>query len=253
MQKFTRAITREVELAGERLALTLDAEGISVRFVGSRKPPLTGSWAAILSGLAQDGGAPSEADVAAALEQIRGGKSAPRAATAEKAAPVEGSLTPTLARLEDWLAANRPRYHQNLRPGATPAEINAIGVNLPDDLRMLLAWHNGQGNEFAGALVQSWMLMGTGQIHAAKNTLDAGDPATGWRPDWVPFLEDDAGNYVCVDPSGPGASVREYWAGKAEHPVVAPSLRQWLETFVEGVDRGEYVEEPERGRFLKRT
>lgn len=252
MQKFTRAITREVELAGERLAMTLDADGISVRFVGSRKPPLTGSWAAILSGLAQDADAPSEADVAAALERMRSGKSTPRAATGETAAPAESSMTPMLARLEDWLAANRPRYHQTLRPGATPAEINAIGANLPDDLRMLLAWHNGQGNEFAGALVQSWMLMGAGQIQAAKNTLDAGDPATGWRPDWVPFLDDDAGNYVCVDASQPGAPVREYWAGNAEHPVVAPSLGQWLEEFVAAVERGEYVEDPERGRFLKR-
>lgn len=123
---------------------------------------------------------------------------------------------------------------------------------MPADLRALLAWHNGQGEDFAGAFVQGWLLMSTEQILLAKNTLDDADGrAPGWDKDWVPFLDDDAGNYVCVDTSAAGA-IREFWAGNAEHPVSAPSLRRWLEEFVAAVERGEYVEDPERGRFLRR-
>ena len=45
MQKFTRALTREIEVGGERLAVTLSEQGLSVRPVGSRRPPHTMSWA----------------------------------------------------------------------------------------------------------------------------------------------------------------------------------------------------------------
>ena len=48
MQKFTRALTREIEVGGERLALTLSTEGVSVRLVGLRKPPLDLDWPSIL-------------------------------------------------------------------------------------------------------------------------------------------------------------------------------------------------------------
>ena len=36
MQKFTRALTREIEIAGERFVVTLDAAGLAIRPVGSR-------------------------------------------------------------------------------------------------------------------------------------------------------------------------------------------------------------------------
>ena len=48
MQQFTRTLTREIEVAGERLALTLSKEGLSVRPVGGRRPPYNMSWEAWL-------------------------------------------------------------------------------------------------------------------------------------------------------------------------------------------------------------
>lgn len=84
MQKFTRAITREVELGGERLALTFDAEGLSVRPVGSRKPPHTCSWASLLVHLArEDATEPSPEDVAAAVGRLKAGKTGARPAAKE--------------------------------------------------------------------------------------------------------------------------------------------------------------------------
>ena len=43
MQKFTRAITREIEVGGERLALTFTEQGMSVRPVGSDADVFDGS------------------------------------------------------------------------------------------------------------------------------------------------------------------------------------------------------------------
>ncbi len=76
MQKFTRALTREIEVAGERLAVTLDGEGLTVRPVGSRRPPYTLSWAACVCAVAGQFASedpPPESELAAAIKTIRAG------------------------------------------------------------------------------------------------------------------------------------------------------------------------------------
>ena len=81
MQKFTRALTREIELAGERLALTLSETGIAVRPVGSRKPPREISWASVLCDLAGKslpaGREPSPEELAEAVQHLRSAAAAP--------------------------------------------------------------------------------------------------------------------------------------------------------------------------------
>jgi hypothetical protein len=44
MQKFTRELTREIEIAGQRLAVTLNEKGVSLRPVGSQRPPAALTW-----------------------------------------------------------------------------------------------------------------------------------------------------------------------------------------------------------------
>ncbi|MCC6419132.1 MAG: SMI1/KNR4 family protein [Gemmataceae bacterium] len=256
MQKFTRPITREIELAGERLALALSADGISVRPVGSRAAPRQISWAAVLCHLSGQAKEPDPEQLAAAVAGLRKGGGAKPASKAEAAEPDSASL----ARLERWLAKHRPRFLANLRPGATPIELDALraqlGMELPEGLRTLLAWHNGQGEDHAGQFEQDWRLMSADQIVAAKRELDLQAPGngarTGWEPSWIPCLDDDAGDYLCLDTSLPGEPVRAFWLGNAEHPIVAPSLADWVKDFVEAVEAGAYHVEPERGTFLRR-
>ncbi len=103
MQKFTRAITREVELGGERLALTFDAEGISVRPVGSRRPPFTCSWASVVHHLTrQSGGEPTPEDIAGAISRLKGAKATDErpASPAREASPPEEEPRPAPATAE---------------------------------------------------------------------------------------------------------------------------------------------------------
>lgn len=173
-----------------------------------------------------------------------------------KKASGASDVTKLLTRLEKWLAAHRKRYLEGLQPGADKATLDAlekiIGLKLPDSLRQLLAWHNGQSEDFIGCLVESWLLMSTDSIAAAKKDLDADAASTGWKTAWIPFLDDDNGNYVCLDTSQAEAPVREFWVGNADHPVVAPSLAAWLEDVVSALERGEYDEDPERGVMLRK-
>jgi cell wall assembly regulator SMI1 len=253
VQKFTRSLTREIEIAGERLALTLSEQGLAVRPVGSRKPPRELSWAAILCELARQAEAPAPEEVAAAVQWVKTTKAAPAPAPAKApSSDIAGSLT----RLDRWFAEHRSRYHGALALGAGAAELealqNVLGIPVPGDLAALLAWHNGQSADFVGAFEQSWHLMSTQQIAEAKRELDTSAGELGWKPDWIPFLEDDAGDFVCVDTSQSGAPVRAVWRGQPEHPVIAPSLAAWLEEFATAVEQGRYVEDSERGTFLRK-
>jgi cell wall assembly regulator SMI1 len=261
------------------LALTFSDQGVSVRSVGSRKTPWEMSWNSLLchvtGQLPRSGTEPTAEDVAAALELLKKGApskpSNPAAPSTEPATtspppagPAAGSSPPSsagqvgsvLARLEKWLAGHRPRYHEGLLPGASATELDAaqaaLGRPLPLELRALLSWHNGQSGDFVGHLEHNWDLMNTSQITVAKQELDDSDRAqTGWEADWIPFLDDNNGDYVCVDTGQPGGPVREFWQGKRDHPVVAPSLAAWLEQYVSAVEQGAYHEDPERGTFIR--
>jgi cell wall assembly regulator SMI1 len=275
VQKFTRPITREIELGGGRLALTLSEQGIAVRPVGSRKPPREISWAQLVCQLTGATGAPepSPADLAAAVESLKKGEGAKASATAARttattnghaderpaaAAPTEAAsegVPALLSRLEKWLHQHRRRYVEGLQPGASAGELDAtqaaLGAPLSQELRTLLSWHNGQSGDFIGHLENNWDLMSAGRIVEAKREMDGGDRAqTGWQPAWVPFLEDDAGNYLVLDTSQTPSPVREMWQGNPDHAVAASSLATWLEKFISAVEQGRYHEDPERGTFL---
>jgi cell wall assembly regulator SMI1 len=94
--------------------------------------------------------------------------------------------------------------------------------------------------------------MSTQEIASAKKELDA-QPHEGWRKDWVPFLDDDNGNYRCLDVNSAGCPVVECWRGRADHPVIAPSLAAWLSDFVRGLEQGAYAEDSERGILARRS
>jgi cell wall assembly regulator SMI1 len=283
VQKFTRPITREIELGGERVALTLGEEGITLRPVGSRAGGRQLSWSAVVFAAVGEVKEPDADQLAAAVAALRKPPGGKKDSKSGKAAEGEGGakkgagkkeaqpddapggepadrLKGLLDRLERWLAAHRPRLLHALRPGANEVALQALqaqlGRELPQELRTLLAWHNGQGEEFAGRFEEDWLLLGTDDITSAKAELDQGavgnGAGNGWRPEWIPFMDDDAGNYRFLDTSQAEPPVRDYWADQPEQRVVAPSLTAWVEDFVKAVEAGEYHEDPERGTFLRR-
>jgi cell wall assembly regulator SMI1 len=277
MQQFTRSLTREIEVGGERLAVTLSKEGLSVRPVGGRRPPHGMSWEVWLCACvaqaagpeptaeqiqealkAVKAGGPKPKDDAAAPAKAKDAKSPPPAVPSTLISPTQPSgpgLTDLLPRIDHWLATHRQRFRHALLPGASDADCDtlsaALGRPLPQELRTWLTWHNGQSNDVPGAFEQNWHLMSTREIADAKKELDA-QPHEGWQHGWVPFLDDDIGNFLCLDLGSPGCPVRECWRGRSDHPVVATSLSDWLTDFVDALERGAYAEDPERGALVRR-
>jgi cell wall assembly regulator SMI1 len=163
-----------------------------------------------------------------------------------------------LKRLEHWLAEHRKRYlSKGLRPGAAKAALDklekALGLPVPAELRTLLGWHDGQKVGSVGRFEENWLLMSAERIVAAAADLNERAEETGWGPKWVPFLDDDEGDYLCLDTGKQPAPVRAYYLANTEHKVIAPSLQAWLEDFVTAVEAGLYHEEPERGAFMRKN
>ena len=265
MQQFTRSLTREIEVGGERLAVTLSKEGISVRPVGGRRPPHKTSWEAWLCACVAGGAEPSPERVQEALKAVKAGgpkeaeKPAPSSSESAPAAPAaaptgQANLKEPLGRVDRWLSAHRARFHKALQSGASAADLDALSAALgrpvPEELRAWLGWHNGQDPDVPGAFEGSWNLMSAQEMAEAKKELDA-QPHEGWHKEWLPFLEDDNGNYLCLDLTSAGLPVRECWRGRSDHPVVAPSLASWLSDFAAGLERGAYTEDPERGTLVR--
>src|SRR5262249_2020708 len=157
---------REIEVAGQRLAVTFSEKGLSIRPVGSRKPPREVTWADLMSLLAaQPPAGTAPAPPAPAAEQAT---AAAPAKPEKPPAPPAGGVSALLARLERWLKQHRPRYLKGLQPGASAVDLEALGPDAPADLRTLLAWHNGQGDDAVGCFEGSWNLMSAREIIAAR-------------------------------------------------------------------------------------
>jgi cell wall assembly regulator SMI1 len=257
MAKSPRPLTQEFELAGQRLTLTVSDTGVSLKLAGSRKAAREITWDALVCLAARPDAqqTPTDDQVAAAVQALGAGGNAKSktAATAGKAAG-STSVSALLARLEKWLAKHRKRFLRSMPEGATLDELDALqsalGQPVPDELRALLAWHNGQGEDFAGCFYEQWYLLSTVQIAKVHDELVKGQKGR-FRAEGVPFLNDDRDNCVFLDTSQEPPPVREFWQKNKDQPTLAPSLAAWLEDFVNGVEAGEFTEDPERGHFVR--
>jgi hypothetical protein len=93
MQKFTRSLTREIDFSGERVAVTMDAAGLTVRPVGARRPPHVASWATIICA-ATSGWTPTADKLAEAVQALKKGGEKAAAPAEEASASASAEATP---------------------------------------------------------------------------------------------------------------------------------------------------------------
>jgi cell wall assembly regulator SMI1 len=139
-----------------------------------------------------------------------------------------------LARLSELWADKRPGFERGLRKGATAAQLAAfqkkLGLRLPKAFHALYAWHDGAKDEhepFEG--VYGFCPLSLVSKH--KKMLDdvRGDDGT-WDRAWVPFLQENYSDLVCLDTTS--GEVLEWRNVGGPRAVLAPSLDAWLEAYV---------------------
>lgn len=156
-----------------------------------------------------------------------------------------------IERLNRWLAANRPDYYAHLLPGASDAELNAFeaqfSVMLPDSFRQLYRWRDGHDQLRLESLVDNLMFSSLEDIARQKDLMDGmigvdfEDPRW-WRRGWVPFLENGAGDHLCVDLAaengGTPGQVLMFYHDWERRPIRSPSLESWLADLVSSMENG---------------
>lgn len=158
---------------------------------------------------------------------------------------------PLIDRMDAWLAENRAGYHAALQPGVSDAQLDAFeakfSLKLPEALRALYRWRNGQPNSSFDSFQDNRMLSSLEDIADTKEMLDDmigsdfEDPAT-WRRGWVPFLSNGGGSYLCVDVDAQGGGqpgqLIAFWKADEDRPVEQASVQAWLADLVASMEAG---------------
>jgi len=139
-----------------------------------------------------------------------------------------------------------------LNPLATEAEIAAVektlGVRFPKSVRDTYLIHNGESQESDG-LFGLWRLLPLDEVVTKSNELAElsrqyefhdFDPSL-----MIPILE-SSGDFYCVESSAAGEEtpVVEWWHESPSHEIKSPSFGEFVEAFIEKLNRGGYVYRP---------
>ncbi|HVI43467.1 MAG TPA: SMI1/KNR4 family protein [Chitinophaga sp.] len=171
-------------------------------------------------------------------------------------------------RWENWMQHHAPPLLNILNPGVNTDTITSLerltGTALPADFKNFYAIHNGQQRKRTG-LIDADQLLPVEEIievwHRWQDLLDAGtfmhndepfasEPDTGirnnwWNPKWIPITSDGFDNHLCIDmdpaPEGRTGQVIAFWHDDGHREVIAPSFRKWVDNYVSGLEKGEYV------------
>ncbi len=187
---------------------------------------------------------------------------------AGKAKPMlKEDITPVLARLDAWYAANLApdKYVFNLP--ATDAQLDAfehlVGIRLPRSYRQLYKWHDGENDDRRGHIYGLPLLslkQATVNWKSWTSTLAAvgGDryavPGGAWpdgavdpayiNPGWVPLTGDGSGGHIGLDfdpwPGGRVGQVILYGRDEDVKVVLAESLGQFFNWFAELLESGNF-------------
>jgi len=177
-------------------------------------------------------------------------------------------VTESLSRIQAWACSHAPGV--TFRPPADPAAITNFAEKsrlvVPDDLRQALLVADGETRKSAG-MIGNWRLMPITEIQAAwglltklneKGAFAGREPETPpyiraawWHVGWIPVVGNDTGDYFCLDTDPPeperAGQVLLYLQDRPERPLVAGSLRTWLDRIARDLDAGVYTYDAKKG------
>lgn len=164
-----------------------------------------------------------------------------------------------VARFDVALNGVAPSLREALAAPASDEELaefeSYLGASLPPALRAL--WKLADGQRGAEPLYMGHRFLGVAearQLIAAKR--DEADQKFGeayWQLGVMSFLARDNGELLCVDALGaygPIGGITDFdpeWPERRQ--ILFDSVTEWLECFVDGIEAGLYVLEPEQGLY----
>ncbi len=163
-------------------------------------------------------------------------------------------VSETWAQLEAHLQRTAPAQLADLNGPAAAADIaeleREVGRPLPQAFKECLSRHNGQagradwlfdGEEFLSIarILGEWRVLtrmaNAGEFNT-RETRPGGRVKTGWwRPGWIPFTADGAGNHLCLDldpaPGGRAGQIVAFDHEFESRDVRSQGFAQWFAEF----------------------
>lgn len=159
--------------------------------------------------------------------------------------------TDLIARMDRWIAANRPDYYARLQAGAKESVLNDLqirfGVELPASFRSLYMWRNGQSSNSFESFQKNWMFLSLEEIERTKEMLDGMigydfEETHWWKRGWIPFLANGGGDYLCLDLEAEGGlnagRVIAFWHDWEDRSVKHASIDDWLCDLAQSMEDG---------------
>lgn len=151
-----------------------------------------------------------------------------------------------LVSLDQLIESNRKEYYSSLRPGLDDATIqileNRYGITLPEDLKNLYKWHDGQRYDNYEAFVNNCTFLQLDQAldSAAEFTSMIGSDfelPDMWHETWIPIFSNGGGDFICYDLAGSfdgqAGQLIEYWHADNDRNIIAGNLSSFLQALVE--------------------
>lgn len=179
-------------------------------------------------------------------------------------------------RLERWLSAHAPSILKTLRKGATPNQIaeaeKVLQEELPKEYIEFYSIHDGQkhpadvvsssGGLFYGALflplktmLSQWSVLkelrDEGRLQGTSKP-DGSIKTDWWHPGWIPLVTDPFGHHpACLDlaptKEADRGQIISWWNDDPERELLDNSLRDWFGNYIEELEEGVLVYDPEYG------
>lgn len=179
---------------------------------------------------------------------------------------LEEDLSPVLARLDAWYAANLAPDKYVFNPPASDQELDAfekeVGIHMPPSYRQLYKWHDGEDNDRWGHIYGLPLLplqRAAAEWRQWRRTeADLGSryavPGKGWpdgavdpaytNPRWIPLTADGSGGHIGLDldpwPGGRVGQIILFGRDEDVKIVLAQSLAQFLEWIATLLENGNF-------------
>jgi len=162
-------------------------------------------------------------------------------------------------RLDYNLSSLRPDYYSELNEPLDDDQLDRLSadfkVKLPNDLRRLYKWKNGQKANCYASFVNNSIFV---PLDEALSTASELTEMIGfdfeiehwWNENWIPIFQNGGGDSICYDLKGVFTDTKgqliEFWHADNDRNVIAPTLESFffkINQFYESVQKEDFDED----------
>lgn len=151
-----------------------------------------------------------------------------------------------IKKLDNYLSTLRPGFYSKLNEPLNDSQLdkleNQYKLEIPNDLRTLYKWKNGQNANSSDSFVNNSMFTPLQQAFhdASELTSMIGfdfEIENWWNENWIPIFQNGGGDDICYDLkgifTGQKGQLIEFWHADNDRNVIAPSLEAFFSKIIE--------------------